>query len=84
MSVFPAVKCLHRRMMVSVMSVFVQISCCVVLFKTVPYRLYESVADRAEQQEKPHIRAAALLFHKSPKDDFRAVCREKAFGFHKA
>jgi len=84
MLVFSAVKYLHRRIMFSVIAVFVPISFCVVLFKTAPYRLHEIVADRAERQEKPRIRAAASLFHKSPKDDFRAVCREKVFGFHKA
>ena len=61
-----------------------QISLCVVLFITAPYRVYCFVGKQTEQEETPHIRELALPFRKSPNDDFGTSCGVKLHGLHKA
>ena len=61
-----------------------QISLCVVLFITAPYRDYCFVGEQTEQEGTPQFRELALLFCKSPNDDFGTFCGVKLHGLHKA
>ena len=61
-----------------------QISLCVVLFITAPYRVYSFVGEQTEQEETPQFRELALLFRKSPNDDFGTSCGVNPHGLHKA
>ena len=61
-----------------------QISLCVVLFITAPYRVYCFVGEQTEQEETPQFREVALLFRKSPNDDFCISCGINLHGLHKA
>jgi len=62
---------------------FSQISLCVVLFITAPYRVYCFVGEQTELEETPQFRELALLFRKSPNDDFDTSCGVNLHGFHK-
>ena len=61
-----------------------QISLCVVLFITAPYRVYCFVGEQTVQEEKTQFRELALLFGKSPNDDFGTSCGVNLYGLHKA
>lgn len=61
-----------------------QISLCVVLSITAPYLFYCFVGEQTEQEETPQFRECALLFRKSPNDDFDTSCGVNLHGFHKA
>lgn len=61
-----------------------QISLCVVLFITALYRVYCFVGEQTEQEETPQFRELALLFGKSPNDDFCTSCGVNPHGLHKA
>ena len=61
-----------------------QISLCVVLFITAPYRVYRFVGEQTEQKGTPQFRELALLFCKSPNDDFDTSCSVNLHGLHKA
>ena len=61
-----------------------QISLCVVLFITVPYRVYCFVGEHIETEETPQFREFALLSSKSPNDDFGTSCGVNLHGLHKA
>ena len=61
-----------------------QISFCVVLFITAPYRVYFFVGEQTEQEETPQFRECALLLGKSPNDDFDISCGVNLHGLHKA
>ena len=61
-----------------------QISLCVVLFMTTPYRVYCFVGVQKDTEETSHIRELALLPRKSPNDDFRTSCGVNLHGLHKA
>ena len=61
-----------------------QISLCVVLFITAPYRVYCFVGEQTKQEETPQFRELALLPRKSPNDDFGTSCGVKLYGLHKA
>ena len=61
-----------------------QISLCVVLFITAPYRDYCFMGKQTEQEETPHIRELALLLGKSPNDDFDTSYGVNLYGLHKA
>ncbi len=61
-----------------------QISFCVVLFITAPYQVYGFVGEQTEQEEIPQFRECALLFRKSPNDDFDTSCGVNLHGLHKA
>jgi len=61
-----------------------QISFCVVLFITAPYRDYCFMGKQTEQEETPHIRELALPPRKSLNDDFDTSCGVKLHGLHKA
>ena len=54
-----------------------QISLCVVLFITAPYRVYCFVGEQTETEETPQFRELPLLFRKSPNDDFDISCGVK-------
>ena len=66
--VFCAVNCRHRQVLILKMAFSSQISLCVVLFITAPYRVYCFVGEQTEQEETPQFRECALPFRKSPKD----------------
>lgn len=61
-----------------------QISLCVVLFTTAPYRVYCFVGAQTETEETPLFRECALLSRKSPNDDFGNSCGVNLYGLHKA
>ena len=61
-----------------------QISLCVVLFITAPYRVYCFVGEQTETEETPHFRELALLLGKSPNDDFCSCFGVNLHGLHKA
>ena len=61
-----------------------QISFCVVLFITAPYRVYCFVGEQTEQEEIPQFRESALLLGKSLNDDFDTSCGVNFHGLHKA
>jgi len=61
-----------------------QISLCVVLFITAPYRVYCFVGEQTEQEETPQFRESALLSRKSPNDDFDTSCGVNLHELHKA
>ena len=61
-----------------------QISLYVGLFITAPYRVYSFVGEQTEQEETPQFRELALLFRKSPKDDFHTSYGVNFHGLHKA
>jgi len=61
-----------------------QISFCVVLFITAPYRVYRYVGEQTETEETPYFRELALLFRKSPNDDFHTAYGVNLYGLHKA
>jgi len=71
-------------MMFLVMMFSVQISLCVVLSITAPYRVYCFVGEQTETEVTPHFRELALLFRKSPNDDFCSYYGVKLYGLHKA
>jgi hypothetical protein len=71
-------------MIFSKMAFSSQISLCVVLFTTAPYRVYCFVEEQTEQEETPQLRELALLFRKSPNDDFGICCGVNLHGLHKA
>lgn len=82
--VFYAVKFHHRWMMVFLMVFSSQISLCVVLFITAPYRVYCFVREQTKQEETPQFRELALLPRKSPNDDFDTAISVNLHGLHKA
>ena len=61
-----------------------QISFCVVLFITAPYLVYCFVEEQTKQEETPQFRELALLFRKSPNDDFCISCGINLHGLRKA
>lgn len=61
-----------------------QISLCVVLFITVPYRVYCFMGKQTEQEETPQFRECALLSRKSPNDDPCTSYGVNLHGLHKA
>ena len=61
-----------------------QISLCVVLFITAPYRVYCFVGEQTELKDTPPFRECALPFRKSPNDDFDTSCGVNLHGLHKA
>ena len=61
-----------------------QISFCVVLSITAPYRVYCFVGEQTKTEETPQFRELALLFRKSLNDDFDISCGVKLHGLHKA
>ena len=63
---------------------FSQISLCVVLFTTAPYRVYCFVGEQTETEETSQFRALALLLGKSLNDDFGTFGGVKLHGLHKA
>lgn len=84
MLVFCAVNCCHRQVLILMMVFFSQISRCVVLFITAPYRFYCFVVEQTKQEETLQFRELALLPRKSPNDDFDTSCGVKLHGLHKA
>jgi hypothetical protein len=63
---------------------FSQISLCVVLFITAPYRFYCFVVEQTKQEETLQFRELALLPRKSPNDDFDTAISVNLHGLHKA
>ena len=61
-----------------------QISFCIVLFITAPYRVYYFVGEQTKQEETPQFRELALLLGKSLNDDFDTSCGVNLHGLHKA
>ena len=61
-----------------------QISLCVVLFITAPYRVYCFVGEQTVQEENPQFREVALLSRKSLNDVFDTSCGVNLHGLHKA
>lgn len=61
-----------------------QISFCVVLSTTAPYQVCCFVGEQTETEETPQFRELALLFGKSPNDDFCTSCGVNPHGLHKA
>ena len=61
-----------------------QISLCVVLFITAPYRVCCFVREQTEQEEAPQLRELALLFRKSLNDEVDTSCGVNLHGLHKA
>ncbi|MBE6665790.1 MAG: hypothetical protein E7603_06190 [Ruminococcaceae bacterium] len=61
-----------------------QISLCVVLFITAPYRVYCFVGEQTETEETPQFRELVLLFRKSPNDDLGVSSGVNLYGLHKA
>jgi len=61
-----------------------QISLCVVLSTTAPYRVYGCVGELTETEETPQFREIAILFRKSPNDDFGTTYGVNLYGLHKA
>ena len=82
--IFCAVNLRHRQVLILKIVFSSQISLCVVLFKTAPYRVYRFVGEQTEQKGTPQFRELALLFCKSPNDDFGTFCGVKLHGLHKA
>ena len=82
--VFDAVNCHHRQVLILKMAFSSQISLCVVLFITAPYRVYCFMGEQTEQEETPQFREYALLFRKSPNDDFDTAIGVNLHGLHKA
>lgn len=82
--VFCAVNCRHRQMMILKKVFSSQISLCVVLFITAPYRVYCFVGEQMEQEEIPQFRELALLFGKSPNNDSGTPYGVNLHGLHKA
>ena len=66
------------------MAFFSQISLCVILFITAPYRVYRFVGEQTKTEETPQFRELALLPRKSPNDDFDTSCGVNLHGLHKA
>ena len=66
------------------MAFFSQISLCVILFITAPYRVYCFVGEQTEQKDTPQFRELALLPRKSPNDDFDTSYGVNLYGLHKA
>ena len=82
--VFCAVNCCHRQVLILKMVFFSQISLCVVLFITAPYRFYCFVVEQTKQEETLQFRELALLPRKSPNDDFDTAISVNLHGLHKA
>lgn len=77
MLVFCAVNCCHRQVLILMMVFFSQISRCVVLFITAPYRVYRYVGEQTKQEGTPQFRECASPSRKSPNDDFDTSCGVK-------
>lgn len=84
MLVFCAVNCCHRQVLILMMVFFSQISRCVVLFITAPYRVYRYVGEQTKQEGTPQFRECASPSRKSPNDDFDTSRGVKLHGLHKA
>ena len=66
------------------MAFFSQISLCVILFITAPYRVCRYVGEQTETEETPQFRELVLLFGKSPNDDFDTFSGVNLHRLHKA